>query len=183
MCKGGEFDLSFESLTSHAIRQVLRELPTTDPDFFAELSQSRSHMDIVPSLTAEQVALEDAPSNNEIGPADDSDVPFLEVCAHHHESLNTTPSVDPAQLYVPNSTDGLMSTAVAEDTLIESVDGVVVDVTPEDDTRPTRRIRRRNVLYNKDWWADSRGSDDEEEPDQNDSEYIARRYKHKSVRR
>lgn len=124
MCKGGEFDLSFESLTSHAIRQVLRELPTTDPVFFAELSQSRSHMDIVPSLTAEQVALEDAPSNNEIGPADDSDVPFLEVCAHHHESLNTTPSVDPAQLYVPNGTDGLMSTAVAEDTLIESVDGV-----------------------------------------------------------
>ena len=35
-----------------------------------------------------------------------------------------------------------MSTAAAEDTLIELVDGVVVDVTPQDDSQPTCRIRQ-----------------------------------------
>ena len=85
MCKGGEFDLSFESLTSHAARKVLQELPTTDSDFFAEITQARSHVNFSPSLSPEQEALEDAAPDE--GPADDSDVPFLEVCAHHHEAL------------------------------------------------------------------------------------------------
>jgi len=34
---------------------------------------------------------------------------------------------------------------------------------------------RRNILYNKDWWADSRGSDDEEVLDNKDSEYRGKR--------
>jgi len=139
MCKGGELDLSFESLTSHMAHQVLRELPTTNPEFFAEISQSHSHVNVTPTLTPEQEAL---------------------------ESLS-----DPAQVYVPNDTGGLTTMAAAEDALVELVNDVVVDVTPQDDPRPTRRNRRRNVLYNKDWWADSRNSDDEEVLDDKDSEH------------
>jgi hypothetical protein len=176
MCKGGELDLSVESLTSHAARQVLRELPTTDPEFFAEISQPRSHVGVTPTLTPEQEASEDASSNDEDGPTDDSDVPFLEVHAHHHESLNPSSSLsDLAQVYVPNDTGGLTTTAAAEDTLVESVNDVVVDVTPQDDPQPTCRNRRRNVLYNEDWWADSRGSDDEEMLDDKDPEYKGKR--------
>ena len=173
MCKGGEFDLSFESLTSHATRQALRELPTTDPEFFAEISQPRSCAHVAPALSPEQEALEDDPPDDEL--TDDSDVPFLEVCAHHHESLNPSlPQLDTTHVYIPNETGGLTSTATAEDTLVESVDGVVVDVTPQEDTLPSHRSKRncrRNVLYSKEWWVDNRGDDGNEEEDNND-EYM-----------
>jgi hypothetical protein len=147
MCKGGEFDLSFESLTSHAAQQALRDLPMTDPKFFAEITQPRSHINVPPSLNPEQEALEDALPDE--GPTDDSDVPFLEVHAHHHETLHPmipTPLPDASQVYVPIKAGGLSSTACAEETLVESVDGEVVDVTPQEDSRGcSRRNRVKNV--------------------------------------
>jgi hypothetical protein len=46
--------------------------------------------------------LEDASPDDENGPADNSDVPFLEVQAHHHEFLNPSSLLDPVLVYVPN---------------------------------------------------------------------------------
>lgn len=37
MCRAGEFNLSFESLTSSRALDVLRDLPKEDPEFFKEL--------------------------------------------------------------------------------------------------------------------------------------------------
>ena len=152
MCRGGEFDLSFESLTSHEARRALRELPITDPALFAEISQPRSCVGVVPSLTPDEALLEDNPPDE--GAEDDSDVPFAEVCAHHYESLNTSP-LDPAQIYLPNETGGLTSTAGSESILVEAVDDVVVNVTPDVTASGRgRRVRRKNVLYNGKWWHD-----------------------------
>lgn len=39
LCQAGDFNLSYESLTSFAVREKLRNFKTTDPDFWAELSQ------------------------------------------------------------------------------------------------------------------------------------------------
>ncbi len=40
MCRGGTFNLSYESVGSRACRDALKALKTTDPDFFRELTQS-----------------------------------------------------------------------------------------------------------------------------------------------
>jgi hypothetical protein len=73
MCQAGQFNLSFESLTSHEACQMLRDLPTTNPALFAELSQPRSRTAVAPTLTAQQVTAEDADA---IDIVDDSDVPL-----------------------------------------------------------------------------------------------------------
>jgi hypothetical protein len=140
MCKGGEFDLSFESLTSDAARKVLWDLLTTNPEFFAKITQPRSHVNVPPSLSPEQEALEDAAPDE--GPADDSDVPFLEICTHHHEALDPPPQSEVPQVYVPTESGGLSSTASAEDTLVESVNGDIFDVTPEVNPRGCSRRNR-----------------------------------------
>lgn len=62
--------------------------------------------------------MEDASPDNR--PTDHSDVPFLEVRAHHHEALDSAPlPLDLAQVYAPNESGVLMSMA-AEDTLLMS---------------------------------------------------------------
>jgi hypothetical protein len=143
MCRAGDFDLSFESLTGNEARRILRELPTTNPDLFAEVSQSRSQVS-VPVLTEEESSLEDSSPETTI--EDDSDVPFAKVQAHHNESRNAelSPSsaADPDYIYTANESGGLTSTALSEEVLVESVDGHEADVTPADLTqRRAQRIR------------------------------------------
>ena len=50
---------------------MLQDLPTTNPEFFAEITQPHSHVNVPPSLSPEQEALEDTAPDE--GPADDSD--------------------------------------------------------------------------------------------------------------
>ena len=127
---------------------MLWELPTTDPALFAKISQPHSHVGVMPSLTL----LEDNPPDK--GAKDDSDVPFAKVCAHHNETLNTSP-LDPAQIYLPNETGGLTSMAGSENTLVKAVDDVVVNVTPDDTASGWgQRVQHRNVLYSGKWWHD-----------------------------
>ena len=81
MCKAGQFDLSYESLTSREARQALHDLPNTDPAFFAEISKPRSRSQhVAPVLSDDQVAQED--SEDQYGGTDaldDSDVPVVDV--------------------------------------------------------------------------------------------------------
>jgi hypothetical protein len=61
MCKAGQFNLSYDSLTSHEARQALRNLPNTDPTFFAEISQPRSCSEhAAPFLDEHQIQQEDS---------------------------------------------------------------------------------------------------------------------------
>jgi len=154
MCKAGGFDLSYESLTSHEARQTLRNLPQTDPVFFAEISQPRSR----PILTEIEALQED--SDEQYGgsaPTDDSDVPLGEVAAHSDEVV-AGPLVpeggDVDHIYVLGEEGGLSSAAEAEDTLLEAIGDVTVDVTTAYSGRP-RRTRRANVLYSDALFTDA----------------------------
>ena len=61
MCAAGQFNLSYDSLTSYEARRVLRDLPNTDPTFFAEISQPRSRAGhAVPILNECQTQQEDS---------------------------------------------------------------------------------------------------------------------------
>jgi hypothetical protein len=160
MCRAGQFNLSYESLTSHGARQMLRDLPTTDPAFFAELSQPRSRTPVAPTLTAQQMTAEDADATDIV---DESDVPLSEVMAAHHNRESEAETSSSENIYTTNETGGLTSTAGAENVYTEAVGDVIDDVTPDvpGPLRRTQRARRKNIRYQGDWWLDH--GDDEEE--------------------
>jgi len=98
----------------------------------------------------EEATLEDSASDSSAD--DDSDVPLAEVRAHQE----TTDTGNPDQVYIANETGGLTSTACAEEVLVESVNGELVDITPLQTTSAQRsqRSRHQNTLYSGDWWID-----------------------------
>ena len=55
---------------------------------------------------------------------------------------------------------GPLHTAGAEAVGAEAVGDIVDDVTPDNPRRP-RRMRRKNVLYQGDWWVDHGGKENE----------------------
>jgi hypothetical protein len=134
--------------------------------FFAEISQPRSRSQhAAPALDDDQVILED--SEDQYGGADaldDSDVPVPEVDVHQVELVAATgPSQTPStenlmedliHIYIADEVGGLSSAAEAEDTLIESIDSRVTDISSASTGRPTR-TRRSNVLYSGKEWMDS----------------------------
>ena len=71
MCKSSEFNLSYDSLTSFEAGQTLRDLPVSDPEFYAERSRRPA-----PTLSAEEAKLEDVEENNLNIFGDDSEVPL-----------------------------------------------------------------------------------------------------------
>lgn len=146
MCQVGEFNLSYESLTSSATRQHLRDLPLTDPEFFAELSKPRSRVP-APALSAEDVLHEDAEVSDVDVPGDDLAVPLEAVLDAMHGDLPRE-----SDGMFEEGPDGVVSRAEAEEVLIEEVDGVVVDATSslaEEEGRGKRK-RFRNKFYEQD---------------------------------
>lgn len=144
MCRVGidDTNLSYESLTGPAARQMLRDLPFTDPDFFAELTRVRN---LPPSLTDEEAQLEDIELSELDIPGDDSAVPLEAVEDLVHGVL---PMDDIEQEFVVGEY-GLVSAAEAEETLVESVDNKVIDTTSiiGQGLGRGRRKKFRNVLY------------------------------------
>lgn len=76
----GEFDLSYESLTSRNAQQVLRDLPETQPTFFAELTQP-CHCRQTPTLNNDEAEEED---NTLEDINEDSEVPLAALLDHIH---------------------------------------------------------------------------------------------------
>ncbi|KAG1854738.1 hypothetical protein C8R48DRAFT_776634 [Suillus tomentosus] len=72
MCHVCKFDLSYASLTSFAAREKLHQLKHTDPEFWAELTESHEH-----ALAAGQAAL----------PEDDTAMKTLDQCINDDSSL------------------------------------------------------------------------------------------------
>ena len=60
MCRTGNFNLSYDSLTSYEARQKLRELKTTDPDFSNELIQKTA-------TEAADITNDDMPEDEDTG--------------------------------------------------------------------------------------------------------------------
>ena len=154
MCKAGELDLSYESLTSHEARQMLRDLPRTDPSFFAEISQPCSGQ--TPSLSTSECLQED--SENLFEAPDDSDVPLAEVAAYCEDLAFATALAAPINgddadyIYLPDEDGGLSCVNDAESVAKECVGGdeaPVIDTSNAVPSRP-KRNRRPNVLYSGD---------------------------------
>jgi hypothetical protein len=72
MCRTGNFDLSYDSLISYEARQKLRGLKTTDPEFWAELTQRTGPVLEVPGETI----VEDDETTEPLV-EDDSDLPLI----------------------------------------------------------------------------------------------------------
>jgi hypothetical protein len=124
MCKGGEFNLSYKSLVSSEALQVLRDLPNTDPEFYAELTQPQAGIS-VPVLTEDEALQEDnIPVVDDIDNGDDSVVPMDAIIDHVHGELGAN---DADCDFVLREDGTLQTTVEAEDTTVEEVDGVLVD--------------------------------------------------------
>ena len=123
MCRAGEFNLSYESLTSRAARQTLRDLHETETEFLAELRRPRSHV-LAPVLSHDKALLEDSEELELDIPGDDSSVPLEVVEDDIHGNFST----EPDQVFVMGQ-DGLIPATEAEETLIEEVEGQVLDTT------------------------------------------------------
>lgn len=157
MCKAADFNLSYESLTSHEVRQTLRDLPRTDPTLFSEISQPRSHL-VAPSLSDEERLQEDSEEvHGGYDAPDDSDVPLEEVDAYCDQMVNgfveNSNDDDMEYIYTPGDGGGLSCTAEAEDVSTECIgtDNVVASVdTAASSTGRPKRMRRANVLYSSD---------------------------------
>jgi hypothetical protein len=145
LCRAeGDANLSYESLTSPATRQMLRELPTTNPEFFTELTRKHN---TPPVLSNIEVETEDMGDLEIDIPGDDCAVPLEAVQDAVHGLL---PADDVEQEFVVGQHNRLVSAAEAEETLIESVNGVVVDTTSTAEVHIGRGKRKkfRNTNYN-----------------------------------
>ncbi|KAF8196183.1 hypothetical protein BJ912DRAFT_1056612 [Pholiota molesta] len=148
MCRVGinDADLSYESLTSSEARQTLRELPITDPTFFAELTRERT-MPALPTLTHDEAQEEDVEHSELDIPGDDSAVPLKAV---EDAVYGVLPTDDTEQEFIIGPY-GLLSAAEAEETLVESVNDVIVDTTSLAEQSSVGRGHRkkfRNTVYN-----------------------------------
>ncbi|RDB20753.1 hypothetical protein Hypma_012086, partial [Hypsizygus marmoreus] len=146
MCKAGKFNLSYESLISLEALQALRDLPVTDPKFFAELIAPRSRQP--PTLSSEEADLEDLEEDSLNVFGDDSEVPMGTVLQVQGEPVRLEVKSDVADAddrdYIPEDGGGLVSNADAETTFVECIGNRVVDATPQG--RGLRK-KRKNVMY------------------------------------
>jgi hypothetical protein len=121
MYRTGEFNLSYDSLTSPKTWQILHDLPITEPEFFAELSQRHSHV----PLSMDDILHEDRKVSDINIAGDNCSVPLEAVLDAMHGVL---PWLDSKAMF-EEGPDGVISCAEAEETLIEEVNGVVIDAT------------------------------------------------------
>jgi hypothetical protein len=141
MCRTGNFNLSYDSLTSYEARQKLRELKTTDPDFWNELTQKTA-------TEAADTTNDDVPEDEDISEPlfeDDSDLPCDVIIARVHGSIPTGTTSTP---------DGnLVSTAVAEslDAGDETESLGIAGESSENALGRGKRKVTKNKLYHSFW--------------------------------
>lgn len=135
MCRVKDSNLSYESLTSYAIRDRLRNLKKTDPDFWKELITGSTPV----ANNAEQTFDEDNidESNTASSFDDDSDV----IC-----------NVIIAQVGKAKLPDGIVATPdgnLARTAEAESmeVDSEALEALETEELGPGKRKRRPNTLY------------------------------------
>jgi hypothetical protein len=142
MCRAGEFNLSYASLTSREASKALHELVTVDPGFWAEITQPRSRGGIPhhhpPPLTSQQEESEDVEECAVDIHGDDSEVPMTNVISAHtqysdsmdcDDNGNNDGNNDNDKLYIVGEEGGLVSTADAESVAMESINGKIIDAT------------------------------------------------------
>ena len=171
MCRAGEFNLSYTSLTSREASKALRELVMVDPAFWAEITQPRSQGGVPhhhpPALTSQQEELEDLEESAVNIHGDDSKVPMANVISAHTQYLNSMDCDDNGgdgdKLYIVGEEGGLVSTADAESAAMESINREIVDATQATRVFEGHGKRRKyaNILYSSKFWVANDGSDKE----------------------
>ncbi len=156
MCTDGDFNLSYTSLTSCEASKALRELVTEDPTFWAEITQPHSQggmpYHVPPTLTPQQEQSEDLEESGIDIHGDDSEVPMVDVVSVHTRYSDC----EDDKFYVLEE-GGLVSTADAENTLMESVKGDIVDATQLEGRG--KQVKCANVLYSLTFCVANSGSD------------------------
>jgi hypothetical protein len=119
-CAVGEFNLSWESLTSVDARRALFALRTTDPALWAELSQPRQahNSDAVASEEDDSAALDtaspfadDGDNDDYIDSAVDVEVLIQQIIAPSKDIPTSVPAtglseeLDPGEVVIPQSVD------------------------------------------------------------------------------
>jgi hypothetical protein len=157
LCRTGNFNLSYASLTGYEARQNLRELKETNPEFWKELTQKKA---------SELIVVSENMAEDEDGEAavfeDDSDVPCEAVIAN-------LLGVSPTGVKL-NDTGDIVSAAAAESMETPS-DAVKLEIKNDLGNNSDngglgrgKRKRTQNTLYNtKSFWRhnDNDASDDE----------------------
>jgi hypothetical protein len=153
-------------LTSREALKALCELVTVDPAFWAEITQPRSRgsepLHLPPTLTPQQEESEDLEASALDIHGDDSEVPMSDVISASTQHPDTMGCNDD-KLYVAGEGGGLVSTADAECTFMESVNGEIVDATQGGQAVEGRgrRKKRANTLYSSKFWVANGCSDEE----------------------
>lgn len=152
MCKVNKFNLLYKSLTSSKTHQILRNLPDTDPEFFAELTQPHSQVG-APVLMAEEAHNEDLEVSEVNSYGDDTVVPLNAVLDAVHGNL------DDDNCFVPDEDGGLESIAEAEETLVKEVEGIQTDMIclVEKHEGCGHQIKKKSKFYLDEslkWWTE-----------------------------
>ena len=108
----------------------------TETEFLAELRRPRSHV-LVPVLSHDEALLEDSEELELNIPGDDSSVPLEVVEDDVHGNFST----EPDQAFVMGQ-DGLIPATEAEETLIEEVEGQVLDTTTAVEQEGQANVRK-----------------------------------------
>jgi hypothetical protein len=140
------FDLSYESLTSHEARKVLRDLPATRPTFFAELANPRRRQS--PVLNDDEAIEEDDDTYDDT--EEDSEVPLAVLLDRIHNPIQQSNG------YETDNDGRLVSTADAERAFAEESGEVSAEQAEEEKGRGKRK-KVANTLYSEDafrWWQE-----------------------------
>jgi hypothetical protein len=138
------FDLSYESLTSHEARKVLRDLPATRPTFFAELTNPCRRQ--IPVLDDGEAIEEDDDTYDDA--EEDSEIPLAVLLDRIHNPTQESNG------YETDDNGRLVSTAEAERAFAEESGEVSAEQAEEEKGRGKRK-KVANTLYAEDafrWW-------------------------------
>jgi hypothetical protein len=156
MCRTGNFNLSYDSLTGFEARQTLHNLKTTDPNFWNELTQNTA-------AEVADISNVDMPEDEDDGEVlfeDDSDIPCEAIIAC---VIGSKPRAG-----VSSTPDGnLMSTAAAESLDKDETEGDTSEVAlaaKHDLGRGKRKITK-NRQYGLFWRHNDEDPSDCEEED------------------
>lgn len=152
MCHVHTFNLSYESLTSYAVREKLRSLKVDDPQFWDELT---SH---APQETEDSTPTENENDTEILGkavetdgtdPSDDTDVPCASVIANMLGNVSSVQGVE--------KLNGRLILKADAESMEFAVDiGAVEDADCEPDTQVAlgrgKRKKKENTLYSHQFW-------------------------------
>jgi hypothetical protein len=150
MCRVKELKLSYDCLTGYAIRDRLRNLKKTDPEFWKELTSAS-----VPEPTnTDQTFEEDNVDGPDMFFDDDSDLPCNTIIGC------MTGSVIPAN--VSSTADGDLVSAAQAELMDGDDDSETANAVPvvEEAFGPGKRKRRANMLYKTDMFWRHHDNDD-----------------------